>query len=105
VTEPDVSVLYRGEYTVSCTKIHSVMHQNTQCHAQNTQCHAPKYTVSCTKIVRNNCRHIDRSAVPPIQLPVKPLKSSAAGIDWIELAQDRDRWRALVSAVMNLWVP
>jgi hypothetical protein len=25
-------------------------------------------------------------------------------LDWIELAQDRDRWRALVSVVMNLWV-
>ena len=25
--------------------------------------------------------------------------------DWMELAQDRNRWRALVSTVMNLWVP
>ena len=27
------------------------------------------------------------------------------GVDWIEVAQDRDRWQALVNAVMNLRVP
>ena len=27
------------------------------------------------------------------------------GLDWIDLAQDRDRWRALVSVVMNMRVP
>jgi len=27
------------------------------------------------------------------------------GVDWIELVQDRDRWRALVSVLMNLQVP
>jgi hypothetical protein len=27
------------------------------------------------------------------------------GMDWIQLAQDRDHWQAVVNIVMNLWVP
>jgi hypothetical protein len=27
------------------------------------------------------------------------------GVDWIGLAQERDKWKALVNRVINLWVP
>jgi hypothetical protein len=26
-------------------------------------------------------------------------------VDWIHVAQNRDQWQAVVSTVMNLWVP
>jgi hypothetical protein len=34
-----------------------------------------------------------------------PQEVGWEGVDWFDMAQDRDRWRALVNAVMNLWVP
>jgi hypothetical protein len=33
------------------------------------------------------------------------LERGWGGLDKIDLAQDRDQWRALVNTVMNLWVP
>jgi len=32
-------------------------------------------------------------------------EAGSGGMEWIELVQDRDRWRTLVNVVMNLWVP
>jgi hypothetical protein len=33
------------------------------------------------------------------------MEVGCGGMDWINLAQDKDRWRALVNEVMNLMVP
>jgi hypothetical protein len=27
------------------------------------------------------------------------------GMDWIDVAQDKDQWRAFVNTIMDLWVP
>jgi hypothetical protein len=41
--------------------------------------------------------------VDNIKIDLKEVKWD--GRDWIDLAQDRDRWKAHVNAVMNLRVP
>jgi hypothetical protein len=38
-------------------------------------------------------------------IKIDSLKVEWGSMDWIDLAQDRDRWRAVVNAVMNLRVP
>jgi hypothetical protein len=40
-----------------------------------------------------------------IKMDLREVGWGGGGMDWINLAQDRDRWRALLNAVMNLRVP
>jgi hypothetical protein len=47
---------------------------------------------------RPSCRWVDN-----IKMDLKEIGLDY--IDWIDLAQDRDQWRALVNTVMNLRVP
>jgi hypothetical protein len=47
---------------------------------------------------RTRCRWEDN-----IKMDLQEI--GCGGMDWIELVQDRDRWRAFVNAAMNLRVP
>jgi hypothetical protein len=47
---------------------------------------------------RPRCRRV-------VNIKMDLLEIGWGGVDWIGLAQDRDTWRAVVNAVMNLRVP
>jgi hypothetical protein len=64
----------------------------------------------CTGFWWGNLREIDHRGYPGINGRIILrwiFRKWDVGVwmDWIELAQDRDRWQTLVNAVMNLWVP
>jgi hypothetical protein len=60
---------------------------------------------------RPRCRWVDNIQYNTIQyntiqyIKMDLLEIGFGVVDWIGLAQDRYRWRALVNVVMNLWVP
>ena len=58
------------------------------------------HNVEKAYVIRNLCNLIT------YQIIMIDLKEMGGGCgDWMELDQDRDRWRVLVSTVMNLRVP
>jgi hypothetical protein len=56
-------------------------------------------------------RHRERDHLEDLDINRKIMlrqifrKWGCGGMDWINLAQDRDRWRALVNAIMNFQIP
>jgi hypothetical protein len=47
---------------------------------------------------RSRCRWVDN-----IKMDLRQIRWG--GMDWTDLAQDTDQWRALVNMIMKLWVP
>jgi hypothetical protein len=47
---------------------------------------------------RSRCRWVDN-------IKMDLIETGWNGMDWIDMAQDRGQWRALVNTVLNLWVP
>jgi hypothetical protein len=46
----------------------------------------------------------DQGVGGKIRMDLREIGLGGGCVDWIRLAQDRDRWRAVLSAVMNLRV-
>jgi len=38
-------------------------------------------------------------------MKIKLKEIGCEGVDWIDLAQDTDKWRVLAKTAMNLWFP
>ena len=60
----------------------------------------------CTGFWLGNLRERDHWGDPDVEGKIMNLQEVGGGCgDWMELAQDRERWLALVSTVRNLRVP
>jgi hypothetical protein len=74
---------------------------------ENTHQHMPYKAMNLTCIKSKELKHAlgrpRRRWVDNIKMDLREIGWD--GLDWIELAQYRDQWRALVNTVMNLQVP
>jgi hypothetical protein len=48
--------------------------------------------------------HLEDRSVDGIRMDLREIGWGGGSVEWIRLVQDRGQWRALVNAVMNLWV-
>jgi hypothetical protein len=46
-----------------------------------------------------------RRWVDNIKMDLREIRMGWSGVDWMDMAQDRDQWSALVNTVLNLRVP
>jgi hypothetical protein len=58
--------------------------------------------VDMKTVWRRNKTDLEDQGVDGIEMDLREI--GWGGVEWIHLAQDRDRWRAVVNAVMNLRV-
>jgi len=63
------------------------------------------YTRGAYTVLEGKLGHLRSRHKWEDNLKMDPQEVRFGDIDWISLAGDRDRCRALVNAVMNLWVP
>jgi hypothetical protein len=58
----------------------------------------------CVKVIGGKARGKETNRLVD-NIKMDLLEIGWGGVDWMAQAQDRDKWRALVNAVMNLQVP